>query len=158
MVQKTMTYIVLILLLGGGFLLGSFFGSAIIGSYAAPTGHKALIDRMTITDTRINFKFTPKLADSGSRKWGQGFSMIIHFTKDKEYQQSTWIWQRYGDTEVAMTIWGPDDSGERYYVEASMLGGGPFEVKIDGVTKLTMYMEVLAPGYYSGCYDFDVEV
>ena len=158
MAQKTMIYLVLVLLLGAGFLLGGLFGGGLIGSYAAPSGHKAVIDSMTITDTRINFAFTPKLADSGTRKWGQGFSTISIFTKDKEYPQSTWLWQRYGDTEVAMTIWGPDDSGERYYVEASMLGGGPFEVKIDGITKLTMYMEVLAPGYYSGCYEFDVDV
>jgi len=151
MAQKPMIYLVLVLLLGVGFLLGGLFGGAFIGGFAAPSGHKAVIGSMTITDTRINFDLTPKLADSGSTKWNEGFPLNAIFTSQKKYPQSTWIWQRYGDTEVAMTIWGPDDSGELYYVEAAMLGGGPFELKIDGVSKLTMYPAV-------GCYEFEVPV
>lgn len=158
MVQKTMTYIVLILLLGAGFLLGGLFGGGLIGGFAAPVGHKAVIDSMTITDTRINLELTPKLADSGNRKWNEGFPLSVIFTNQKEYPQSTWLWQRYGDTDVAMTIWGPDDTGETYYVEAAMLGGGPFEIKIDGVTKLTMQQVEFAPGVWTGCYEFEVPV
>jgi len=67
---------------------------------------------------------------------GKGLS--VYFVKGKVYPQSTWLWQRYGDTEIVMNIWGPDESGTMYGVEIARLAWSPFEVKIDGVTKLTI--------------------
>ena len=147
--QKTTALILIMLLMSLGFLAGSFAGG-FIGQLTVPATHKSLVDSMKIIDTAINFKLTPKLVDSGSRKWGEGFSTLAVFTQDEEYLQSTWIWQRHGDTEVVMTIWGPDESGEILSIEIARLGSSAFTVKINGVTKLTIDQVTSAPaiGYY----------
>ena len=149
MQQKTSVLLILVLMIGVSFLVGSFAGG-FIGQLTVPATHKSLVDSMKIIDTAINFKLTPKLVDSGSRKWGEGFSTLAVFTQDEEYLQSTWIWQRHGDTEVVMTIWGPDESGEILSIEIARLGSNAFTVKINGVTKLTIDQVTSAPaiGYY----------
>ena len=76
------------------------------------------------------------LADYGEREYGAGLSVI--FMKGEKYPQSTWIWHRYGDTEIVMTIWGPDESGKLYFVEIARLSAEPFEIRIGGKTILTI--------------------
>ena len=149
MQQKTSVLLILVLMIGVSFLVGSFAGG-FIGQLTVPATHKSLVDSMQIIDTTINFELTPKLVDSGSRKWGEGFSTLSVFYKGEEYLHSTWIWQRHGDTEVVMTIWGPDESGKILSIEIARLGRHPFAVKIEGVTKLTMDQVTSVPaiGYY----------
>ena len=149
MQQKTSALLILVLMIGVSFLVGSFAGG-FIGQLTVPATHKSLVDSMQIIDTTINFELTPKLVDSGSRKWGEGFSTLSVFYKGEEYLHSTWIWQRHGDTEVVMTIWGPDESGKILSIEIARLGRHPFAVKIEGVTKLTMDQVTSVPaiGYY----------
>ena len=135
MAQKPMIYLVLVLLLGFGFLAGSFTGG-FVAQLTVPAGHKSIIGSMTIRDTQANVLLSPKLVESSNVEWGKGLS--VYFVKGKVYPQSTWLWQRYGDTEIVMNIWGPDESGTMYGVEIARLAWSPFEVKIDGVTKLTI--------------------
>jgi len=133
--QKTTALILIMLLMSLGFLAGSFAGG-FIGQLTVPASHKAIVESMTVTDTRANLKLTAKLAESSNVECGKGLS--VYFVKGKVYPQSTWLWQRYGDTEIVMNIWGPDESGTMYGVEIARLAWSPFEVKIDGVTKLTI--------------------
>lgn len=135
MTQKTTAFIVLILLLGVGFLAGSFLGG-FLTTFTIPASHKAIVDSMTIIDTRANVKLTPKLVESSNVEAYKGLSVL--FIKGKVYPVTVWLWQRYGDTELVMNIWGPDESGKTYGIEISRLAWDPFEVKVDGVTKLTI--------------------
>ena len=116
----------------------------------APSSHQSIVNSMEIIDTSAQFRLTPKLVDSGQREWGKGLTILSVFSERKEYAQSTWIWQRYGDTEIAMTIWGPDDSGKVFMIEIARLGADPFIVKINGITKLTIDTATKSPevGYY----------
>jgi hypothetical protein len=157
MAQKTMTYVVLILLLGAGFLMGGLFGGGLIGGYAAPSSHRAIVDRMKVIATEYsNLELTPKLADSGNRKWCEGVPSLSIFTVGKEYPETTWIWQRYGDTELAMTIWGPDESGTHYDLEFGRLGSC-LKVTYDGVEKFTTggHLGHMSEGFY--CFTVTVE-
>ena len=149
MTQKTATILVLVLLLGAGFLLGGLFGGGLIGSFTAPTSHKSIVDSMTVRDTKANVYLKPKLVESSNVECGKGLSVL--FIKGKVYPQSVWLWQIYGNTEIVMNIWGPDESGKTYGIEISRLAWDPYEVKIDGVTKLTIdpVTGVPAIGYYS---------
>ena len=135
MAQKTTAFVVLILLIGLGFLAGSFFGG-FFGQLTVPANHKAIIESITIRDTKANVLLSPKLVESSNVEYGKGLS--VYFVKGKVYPQSTWLWQRYGDTEIVMNIWGPDESGRMYGIEIARLAWNPFEVKINGVTKLTI--------------------
>ena len=135
MQQKTTAFIVLILLIGFAFLVGSFAGG-FVAQLTVPAGHKSIIDSMTIRDTQANVLLSPKLVESSNVEYGKGLSVL--FTKGKVYPQTVWLWQRNGDTELVMNIWGPDESGKTYGIEISRLAWNPFEVKIDGVTKLTI--------------------
>jgi len=147
MAQKPMIYLVLVLLLGFGFLAGSFVGG-FFEQLTVPASHKSIVDSITITDTVANFKLTPKLVTSSNVEWAKGLS--VTFIKGKVYPQTVWVWQRYGDTEIVMSIWGPDESGKTCSIEISRLAWNPFVVKINGVTKLTMdaVASVPAIGYY----------
>ena len=156
MQQKTITVIVILLLMSFGFLIGTFT-TMYIGRQTVPASHQTIIDTMIITDTRLNLVLTPKLVDSGSREWGAGYPLSTTFTLHENYPQSTWIWQRYGDTEIAMSIWGPDKSGTTYYIEVSRLSGDPFTVKINGVTKLTIDA-ITNTGPAIGYYQLEVTV
>jgi len=148
MQQKTTALLVIILLMGFGFLAGSFFGG-FFGQLTVPASHKAIIDSMTVTDTKANVKLTAKLVESSNVECGKGLSVL--FTKGKVYPQTVWLWQLYGNTEIVMNIWGPDESGKTYGIEISRLAWDPYEVKIDGVTKLTIdaVTGMPATGYYS---------
>ena len=148
MTQKTTAFVVLALLLGVGFLLGSFAGG-FIGQLSVPAGHKSIIDSMTIRDTQANVLLSPKLVESSNVECGKGLSVL--FIKGKVYPQTVWLWQIYGNTEIVMNIWGPDENGKTYGIEISRLAWNPYEVKIDGATKLTIdaVTGVPAIGYYS---------
>lgn len=136
-----------------GFVL---FGSTVIpsiqqlfGNLTVPASHKAIIDSMEVTDTQANTKLTSRLFSSSTLEYAKGLS--VTFIKGKQYHQTVWSWERYGDVELVMCIWGPDETGKLYGIEISRLAWNPFEVKIDGVTKLTIEaVTSTAPaiGYY----------
>ena len=157
MTQKTIIYPVLALLLGVGFLLGSLFGGAFIGGYAAPASHKAIVDRIKVINTTVNLELTPKFACfKSSVTFDKGLPLSSFFLAGKDYGFSTWLWQRYDDTELAMTIWGPDESGKGFYLEFGRLGSN-LRVTYDGVEKFTV------PAYPAmmpaeGLYWFEVEL
>ena len=148
MAQKPMIYLVLVLLLGFGFLAGSFTGG-FVAQLTVPAGHKSIIDSMTIRDTQANVLLSPKLVESSNVECAKGLSVL--FIKGKVHPTTVWLWQRYGDVELVMNIWGPDESGKTYGIEISRLAWNPYEVKIDGATKLTIDAVTSMPaiGYYS---------
>jgi hypothetical protein len=137
MQQKTMALLVIALLMSAAFLIGSFFSMFISQSQlTVPASHKTIVDSMTVTDTWAYAQLTPKLVESNNVEYAKGLSVV--FIKGKVYPQTLWVWQRYGDTELVMNIWGPDESGKTYGIEISRLAWDPFVVKINGVTKLTI--------------------
>jgi hypothetical protein len=154
MTQKTAAFVVLALLLGAGFLLGSFFGGALIGGYAASSSHRAIVDKIKVVDTTKNLELTPKFVCSKSVTYAKGLSLF--FIPEKDYTFSTWLWQRYDDTELAMTIWGPDESGTHFSLEFGRLGSN-LKVTFDGVEKFTV--PACPPSMPAeGLYWFEVEV
>ncbi|MGB9672476.1 MAG: hypothetical protein ACPLZY_04955, partial [Candidatus Norongarragalinales archaeon] len=155
MTQKTTAFIVLVLVLSVGFIMGSFIGGFIISKLSVPASHQSIVDSMTVTDTKANIELAPKLVSSGNVEWAKGLTVL--FTKGKEYPHTVWVWQRYGDTEIVMTIWGPDETGKKLFLEFGRTGADPFVVKINGVTKLTIDEATSSPaiGYY--CLEVEVE-
>ncbi len=133
MQQKTIALLIIAILMSFGFLAGTFV-NIIISQQNIPASHKAIVDSMKIKDTWAYVELTPKLVESNNVECAKGLS--VFFTKGKMYPETVWLWQRYGDTELVMNIWGPDESGKTYGIEISRLTWDPFEVKINGVTKL----------------------
>ena len=111
MAQKPLTYIVLILLIGGGFLVGSFFGGSLVGGLAVPSDHRAIAEDFKIYDENYGYLPSPKVVSFGTLKYGEKLSSLSVFVVDQPYQYSLWIFQRKGDTEMTMEIWGPDADG-----------------------------------------------
>ena len=144
---KVAVLLLLILLLG--LIMGVFLSPA-INSFLVPASHKAIVDKMEVIDTKANFRLTAKLVDSVSSEFGEGIPLAT-FDYGKVYGQTTWIWQRYGDTEFVMTVWGPGNDGKTYLVEFGKVAGDPFKIVFNGVTKLTIEaVTSTAPaiGYY----------
>jgi len=98
------------------------------------SAHQFIIDNTTVFDTRAKMYLTPKFIESDKISYGKGCPLSATFQLYKEYQFSTWLWQRYGDTEWAMTIWGPGDDGMTYSIEFGRLAGDPFIITCCGQT------------------------
>ena len=96
-----------------------------------PSTHQAIVDDIEIVDTEINMKLEPKLVSSGTLEYGKTPELST-FTTGKQYPQTTWVWQRFGDTEWCMTIWGPGDDGETYFVEFGRLSSHSFIIYYQG--------------------------
>lgn len=75
----------------------------------------------------------PKCVDTGTRTYAKYMSI---FVAGKDYDASTWIWQRYGDTELCMAVWGPGEDGETIGIEIAKTSWDGFTVKFEGNTLL----------------------
>jgi len=154
MAQKSLAVLVILLFLGAGFFIGSLAGG-FIGHLTVPASHKAIIDSMQVIDTIANFKLTPKLVDSSNVECAKGLSVM--FIKGKTYPQTVWLWQRYGDTDIIMNIWGPDETGKTYSIEIARVAWNSFKIKINGETKLTID-QVTSTAPAIGYYQLEVQV
>ena len=150
--QKTMTYMVLILLISGGFLAGSFIGGSLVGGLVTPSDHKAIAEDFQIYDDYYdNYLPKPTLVTFGTLKYGESLSTLSVFKVGQPYQFSCWVFMRKGDVEMCMEIWGPDDSGHSYDVgfgRVGVAGGGHIEYK--GETVLTIHDYVENPAVPNG--------
>jgi len=138
MAQKPLTYIVLVLLIGGGFLVGSFFGGSLVGGLATPSDHRAIAENFKIYDENYGYLPSPTCVTSGTLKYGEKLSSLSVFVVDQPYKYSFWLWQRKGDTEMTMEIWGPDVDGnyDVGFGRTGLYNGGYIEYK--GVEVLTI--------------------
>jgi hypothetical protein len=112
-----------------GALLGALFLPRIFGSHripvvGAPDDHWAIIENMDIIEVGLegeHFTLEPLCVDYGKKEFSKEWPISL-FHEGELYPQSTWLFQRWGDTEVCLTIWGPaEDQG--YDLEASRLVG-----------------------------------
>lgn len=99
--------------------------------------HDGVVGRISIIDTNLDLSLTAKCVDAGERTFEAGYYTLGVFQPGKTYLHSTWIWQRYGDTEFGMSVWGPDEDG-KYEVELGRTSGYPFKITVDGATVLTI--------------------
>lgn len=107
-----------------------------INTSMPPSDHKTIVNSVKIVDTNVPITLTAKCVDNGNIKWAEGLEII--FKSQQSYAQSTWLMQRYGDTEFVMTIWGPSEDGKTYLLEFGRVGGDSFQIKIGGLTKFTI--------------------
>lgn len=139
--MKQNTKMILIVVVVVAFLFIGFGSGSLMNQFSIPSGHQTIIDHMKITDTLYGGDLSVKFVDAGYLEWGQQLTLLNQFELETEFYQSTWLWQRHGDTEVAMTIWGPDLTGETYYIECAMLGAGPYEIWFNEEKMLTLSWE-----------------
>ena len=137
MAQKPMIYLVLVLLLGAGFLLGGLFGGAFIGGFTVPASHKSIVDDFKITFTIAAWgaptSTTPKFVKSETQTWGIAKPISV-FLPTKEYSYSIWLWEYGGEVQYVMQIWGPDETGKGYDIQIMRNYNPPFTVSYKGVT------------------------
>lgn len=149
MATKVKVALFSVLLVLAGVSIGVVL-TPVIRDLQVPVSHKSAIEAMEVWDRVANVRLTPKLVYSGSVTWFKGLTLHFHFTKDKAYPHTTWVWMRYDDVELVMDIIGPDDDQQWLSVEVARMGWNPFEVKVNGVTQLLIEQisGVPAVGYY----------
>ena len=129
--QKTTAVFMIILMLGIGGLGGFLFAQT--QPIKPPSEHQAIVDSIIIQDIEFNVYLHPKCVDAGIRTWAEHAIIELEaFQEGRPYQQTTWLWQRYGDTELAMSIWGPGEDKASYGLEFGRLGANPFRVQVMG--------------------------
>jgi len=136
MAQKSLVYIGLILLLGGGFLLGGLFGGFIKG-FVTPTSHKQIVNNMKIAyaiEGQQPISTSPECVYSKTVSWGIQTTPLSVFTPGKEYQYSIWLWKSQDEVQYVMQIWGPDDVGTGYDIQLMRNYASPFTVTYKGQT------------------------
>jgi len=115
------------------FLIGFYFGIEKFWE-KPPRAHEFIVENTTIIDLEANFPLTPVFSIAKKASWSKGLPLSAVFTPLREYYQSTWLWQRYDDTEWVMTIWGPSDDGITYLVEFGRVAANPFRITCAGQT------------------------
>jgi len=121
MTQKTTAFIVIILLMGFGFLAGSFAGG-FIGQLTVPASHKSIIDAMTIKAYGTS-KLEPTYLTAGKATWSLA-TLQENFEWKGTYTYSLWVYSFEGDPEVYVCIWGPGKDGKTFSVELSSAAKG----------------------------------
>jgi hypothetical protein len=121
MSQKTSAVIIIILLMGFGFLAGSFFGG-FFGQLTVPASHKTIIIDLTIAAYGSSV-LTPTYLTTGKSTW-QLSTLQENFEWHGTYTYSLWVYSFEGDPEVYVCIWGPGKDGKTYSVELSSAAHG----------------------------------
>jgi hypothetical protein len=125
MQQKTTALIVIVLLMGFGFLAGSFFGG-FFGQLTVPASHKTIIKKMKITYGAS--ELTSSYLSTGKSTW-QLATLQENFEWHGTYTYSLWVYSFEGDPEVYVCIWGPGKDGKAYYAELSSCSDRTYTVK-----------------------------
>jgi len=144
MAQKTAAFVVLALLLGVGFLVGSFFGG-FFGQLTVPASHKNIIDDMKITYGAS--ELTSSYLSTGKSTW-QLATLQENFEQHGTYQYTLWVYSFEGDPEVYVCIWGPGEDGKTFMVELCSSSDRTYTVK----------QGTYAPKDFTGKTYFAVEV
>ena len=114
MIQKTTAFVVLALLLGVGFLLGSFFGG-FIGQLTVPASHKAIVEE-TKVEAKISDILKAQLSSSLIESGNQKITALdlVDIAKKAnwvtlKHDYTLWKWTYKDEPLVFMRIWGPKD-------------------------------------------------
>ena len=144
-----------------GFIMGAIVMFIVYNQFVAfnaPESHKDIVAKIEIIDAKSGYRLKPRCVDAGSKTYGAGAlqPLAVRFNFGEKYPQSTWIWQREGDTEFVMTIWGPDESGNLYAIELGRVGSGAFIIKFSGETRIQVSEVDLSEPKNEGYYYFEV--
>lgn len=142
--------LVLLLLVVGG-VVGYAIGIQGQSNIQPFPEHQSVINTIIIKDTKFNYNLVPICVHSSQNVWAEhSIIPLATFEEGRVYKHTTWIWQRYGDTEISMTLWGPGEDQNTISIEIGRLGANPFEVKVAGETELTIAEATAMPstGYY----------
>lgn len=156
---KLTSFMLVLMLVAVGGIGGFLYGQ---GHPVQPSsGHQNIVSSMIIYDDRWDTYLIPKCVDASPELVYAQHSIVSldAFELGRIYPQSTWIWQRYGDTEIAMTIWGPGEDGTTCSIELSRLASNPFTVEIGGevVLEIKQRSDLIDTGY-EGYYVLTVEL
>jgi len=146
------------------FMLALIVCAGVVGYLTAqqtgvtpPSKHAALIQKMSILvsnhpEVPSYVYLDPKCVDAGSTTLAKYMTI---FMPGKTYDQSIWIWQRYGDPELCMQVFGPGEDGETIGIEIAKISWDGFTVKLEGNTLLEIPAhsdQNPAAGYYDGLF------
>ena len=138
MTQKTTAFVVLALLLGVGFLLGSFAGG-FIGQLTVPASHQAIVKETKveakISSDILKAQLSPSLIESGNQKITALDIMDISKKArwiNLKHDYTLWKWTYKDEPLIFMRIWGPKD-GE-YLVEFSKMTMTEIYINVAGET------------------------
>lgn len=94
------------------------------------SSHQKVIASITIKDISKGWTLKPEFVKTQELQWLSAFPIDnVDFRTKNSYTQSLWVWKNpSGDIDYAATIWGPDETGNGYYVELARLCGR--EIKI----------------------------
>jgi hypothetical protein len=147
LIKKTWLVALVFLLVGVLATVAVFFAFN-VNAVMPPSTHQQIIDSMTIVGNAVStgnvVSLTPKcVASTGFQISNIDLSIVslsTTFDRSKIYQESAWLWLCHGDSEFAMKIIGPDETGKTYQITIGRTGAGgtTFTVSINGATKLTI--------------------
>jgi len=151
MTKKIVGLVFLLLVLVGGIAAVWWTTTNI----SVPAEHQTIIDNLVIVDTTKGYALpAAKCVASGTLQYGVAQSVLSQdFTVGESYAQTTWVWQRSGDTNFVMKIWGPDNQGG-YDVEFGRLCTDAFTISFNGKLMMTvpvipsMANSVMQNGYF----------
>jgi hypothetical protein len=122
-----------------GILIGALvfagFGFLQSGGTNIPydQNHVNIASKISIFDTTDGVALTCRHAQTGPAAM-HPYAPLDTFTARETYTQSVWFWCLDDDVDITMTIWGPGNDGETYYLEFGRHMGNAAEIKGFGYT------------------------
>lgn len=152
--------ILVIVLLSVGTLFGFMLLPELLGrsELIIPQGHQYIMENMEIiVGETEQVALEPYCVKCSLMEWG-AYRPLTLFETGNQYYQSTWIWSRPGgDTDAALTIWGPGNDGLTYEIEASrFIGYVPITILYQGEVIRSMPKVEWSTGSLSGYVVFRV--
>jgi hypothetical protein len=124
--------LLLVVSLGAAGLFGYMAVSAVPNP---PSEVKTIVSNLSITDVTKDSALTVTCVSAGTLSYGAPQSVLPSqsFTLGQSYPQTVWLWQRAGDTQFVMKVWGPDQNGG-YDLEFGRCCTDQFTVMYKGTT------------------------
>jgi len=94
-----------------------------------PQSHQKVISTIAIMDVTKGYQLKPEFVSINDLKWLSIAPLDVDFRTGNTYSQSLWVWKNpAGDVDYAATVWGPDETGNGYYVELARLCGRKMKI------------------------------
>lgn len=130
--------IVIVVLLAVGVIAGYLVGTLKF----PPADHKAIAEAHMMVDITENVPLKLRFERRGKASLSR--RALATFVVGKEYKYSFWTWSREAfpgtgeDVNVAMWIWGPDETGTYYHIKLGKMAGHDIEVTLPDGSKIVL--------------------
>jgi len=107
-------------------------------SPGASADHREVAQAIKIKDVTKGYWLDLEYVSAKDMRWLSLVPVEVDFRSGETYTQTFWLWRNpAGDVDFCATIWGPDESGDAYYIEFARLNSHEIDILYAGTVVAT---------------------